>query len=393
VELLVAVLFTSILMMGMAKVFQASLGTFAAASENITSGRKNRLAADLLYDDLNQANMLASALLYYPPTTTTNPPFIVNPNVGFDPTTVTDIPAANAKADQLIFYYDDVLPFEATLGTTLTNTSQQVASSGQAGDNSAFTITLRDANQAASAASAFSTFGLSVLLRSSGYTYKLASASQHGSGASLDATLDSSSGYSGGAVSGSTFLTGAPAGTGVTLIRPGRYVRYSIKPQSLDPSTTVQTPCLIREEVTYSAVSGSATPFATPDDTAVVAENVVGFKVMLSGDGGKTWAGSQGTETQWSDLTGPASGGASPTLNWQFQSGSTPTRPNMNSTSSSPFWFREIPVLVRVDVTTRTLTKRTEYSTTVNTAAYRTQTQSVILAPRHAGLAYQSVSF
>ena len=101
--------------------------------------------------------------------------------------------------------------------------------------------------------------------------------------------------------------------------------------------------------MTYSNVSSSGTPFATPDNTTVVADNVIGFKVMLSGDGGKTWAGSLGTEAAWSDITGASTGAASPTLNWQLQSGTAPARAAMNSTGSTPFWLREIPILVRVD--------------------------------------------
>ena len=392
VELLVAVVFTSILMAGMANVFKASVSTFAATSEKVSSGRKNRLAMDLLYDDLNQANMVASTLFFYPSTTATNPPFMVTPNVGFDPLNVTDIAASAAKADQLVFYYDDVLPYDATLATTLVNTSQQVAAGGQVGGNQSFNITMRDPTQAASAVSSFSSTpnGLFMLLRSSGYIYKLASVGA--SGSTLAATLGSDSSFTGANVSGSTFTTGAPSGTGVTLIRPGRYVRYSIQPQALDPSTTKQTPCLVRDEVTYSNVSGSATPFASPEATVVVAENVTGFTVMLSGDGGQTWAGGNSGYTSWSQITGATSSPASPTLNWQFLSGATPARAGLNSTAT-PFWFREIPVLVRVDVTTRTLTKRTEYSNTPTTASYKSQTESLILNPRHSGLAYQPVTF
>ena len=122
--------------------------------------------------------MVASSLFYYPPTTATNPPFIVNPNVNFDPATATDVPAAQATADQLIFYYDNVLPYEATLATTILSTSQQVAQLGQVGDNASFQISLRDPTQAASAASLFASYGMSILFRSSGYTYQLAAVAQ-----------------------------------------------------------------------------------------------------------------------------------------------------------------------------------------------------------------------
>jgi hypothetical protein len=50
-----------------------------------------------------------------------------------------------------------------------------------------------------------------------------------------------------------------------------------------------------------------------------------------------------------------------------------------------------------VDVTTRTLNKRTEFvsatSATGAAADYKTQVQSLILSPRHSGLAYQSTTF
>jgi len=42
--------------------------------------------------------------------------------------------------------------------------------------------------------------------------------------------------------------------------------------------------------------------------------------------------------------------------------------------------------LVRVNVTTRTAVQRSEYSTTGNTLAYKEQTQSLMLLPRHFGL-------
>ena len=131
VELLVALLFTSILMAGMAKVFQSSLGVFVASSETISSGRRNRMAMDLLYDDLNKAGMVPSTLFWYPAVNITlNPPFQVTPNVSYDPTSKTDVAAALAKADMLDFFYDEILPYDATLSTELLNTSQQVALGG-----------------------------------------------------------------------------------------------------------------------------------------------------------------------------------------------------------------------------------------------------------------------
>ncbi len=402
VEMLVALVFTSILMAGMANVFRSSMGVFVSSSETISSGRRNRMAMDLLFDDLNLASTLPSTLFSYPGVDATNPPFRITPNQAY---AGTDVPTAQAYTDLLDFYYDDLLPYDATVGTTLLNTSQQVSAGSELGANASFTINLRDANQASAAATLFSTYGLSVLFRSSGYAYTLATATQ--SGSSLSATLSTTSNFTGtGAATGATFTTGAPIGTGVVLIRPGRYVRYSIRTTALDPSApSALTPCLFRDEVTYGNVSSSATPFATPDDSVVVAENVTGFSVLLSVDGGKNWTGGKKVDgsldtslTTWASLTGAAVTPASGTLNWYFQSGTVPVpKPYRDAltanTTSTPFWFREFPVLVRLDVTTRTLTKRTEYTKVAATADYKTKTQSLILVPRHSGLAYQPVSY
>jgi len=61
-------------------------------------------------------------------------------------------------------------------------------------------------------------------------------------------------------------------------------------------------------------------------------------------------------------------------------------RPDHQTTRASEHWFRSIPTLVRVDVSTRTATQRTEYSDTPNTLAYKDLTQSLVFVPRHSGL-------
>lgn len=391
--MLVALVFSLFLMAGLASIFKASIGSFATASETISSGRRNRMAMDLLSDDLNMAGMVPSDLFGYPRNiSTTNPAFRITPNVAY---TGTD---ADAKADMLDFYYDNVLPFDGSLDVTLTPTSVQVANGGETTDNKEFTITFRDADQAAQVESAFTAHPISIFFKSAGWGRMLTSATA--SGKVVTAKLATASDFRGsGTAEGATFTNAAVKDTDVTLIQPGRYVRYSIKPQSLDPdpaNSTIKTPCLVREEVTYS--STSTTPFATPDSTITVAENVTGFKVYLSGDGGKTWAGMDNSTgkpdmslTDWSEITGPGAGAATPTLNWQFASGTVKARTGMNSTDMNTFWFREIPTLVRVDITTRTVNKRTEYTSTLNTSDYKTQTQSLIMTPRHFGLAYQPV--
>jgi len=381
--------FMMILIAGLGGIFKASLSAFVASSETVSSGRRNRMTLDMLYEDLNQVGMLPSTLFDYPQVDSTNPPFRITPNVAY---TGTDVPLSQAKADQLDFYYDDILPFDGTLGTDLANTSDQVASESELSSNSTFALNFRDADQAQQVVDSYTTYGLYILFQSSGYSYKLTSASR--SGSSVTATISSEGTYAGTGVStGATFTMGGVNGSVVTLIRPGRYVRYSIKPKALDPSNpSVRTPCLIREEVKYDDVKSSTDPFATPSTSLLIAENISGFKVSLSGDGGNTWTG-KSTDTTWSDITGPAASPVSPQLNWQLANSSAPARTGMRNTNSSPFWFREIPVLVRVDVTTRTANKRTEHTSTQTTADYKQLTQTLVLTPRHFGLAYQPMTY
>ena len=105
VEMLVVLVFTMILMAGMASVFKSSLSSFAVSGERISSTRRNRLAMDLLSDDLNVAGQYLT--LEAPPNgiMDANPGFIINPNVAFEN---TDVPSP--VTDELLFYFDDPLP-------------------------------------------------------------------------------------------------------------------------------------------------------------------------------------------------------------------------------------------------------------------------------------------
>jgi type II secretory pathway pseudopilin PulG len=112
VELLVALVFMALLMAGMAKVFQSSMNTFYRSSESISSGRRNRMAMDLLYDDLDAAGQYLTNLTAYPSYSTNNPGFYILPN---QPYTGTDVPTAQATTDELTFSFDEALPFEGRL--------------------------------------------------------------------------------------------------------------------------------------------------------------------------------------------------------------------------------------------------------------------------------------
>src|SRR5574344_1325703 len=125
VELLVAVLFTGLLMAGMATVFKASLGTFATSSEMLSSSRRNRMSLDMLYDDLNQAGALPTSLMLYPTVDPTIPPFIIRPNQAYTGTDVT-----NPLTDELCFYYDEILPFAGTLNKDVDSTAMGTMATG-----------------------------------------------------------------------------------------------------------------------------------------------------------------------------------------------------------------------------------------------------------------------
>ena len=56
------------------------------------------------------------------------------------------------------------------------------------------------------------------------------------------------------------------------------------------------------------------------------------------------------------------------------------------TTQGNPDWYRDMPTLVRLDITTRSALKRSEYSSNGLTLAYKNLTQSMVLVPRHFGL-------
>ncbi len=159
----------------------------------------------------------------------------------------------------------------------------------------------------------------------------------------------------------------------VVFVQTGQIIRYQLQYLNLDPKTTI--PCLVRDQGTWGG--NTFTPNA-PQQT--ITENVDSFKDYLSVNGRQSWAGwnkaYQDMDAGWTDgilqeLTAQ--------LNGVILNGFTSITGNAN-------WFRSIPTLVRIDITTRSATQRTEYSTTPNTSAYKLLTQSLIFMPRHSGL-------
>jgi hypothetical protein len=151
----------------------------------------------------------------------------------------------------------------------------------------------------------------------------------------------------------------------------------------LDPAKPEGVPCLVRRQSDYSYTNAGFD--AAASTRQIITENVTGFKVYLSANGGRDWAGlgmeATGFETAWN--APGASGGMRGQIDSQLASVG---RPGQKSTRGSEHWFRAIPILVRVDITTRTATKRAEYSADKLEAAYKELTQTLIFVPRHFGL-------
>jgi len=168
----------------------------------------------------------------------------------------------------------------------------------------------------------------------------------------------------------------------------GQMVRYSVQYLQLDPTSGVGIPCLVRDQGTYNLAG-----FVADQPQQIISENIQGFKVYLSVNSCQTWAGLDLTTASsgasgWTNgiLTTDASSLATQLTNEIAVGWTTPKGIQVTNLTGDPDWFRYLPTLVRVDITTRTSTQRTEYSTVANTAAYKQVTQSLVFVPRHSGL-------
>ena len=118
VELLVALVFTMVLMAGMANVYKASLTTYYTSGESLSSARRNRMSVDLLVDDLNTACMYLTDLSVPPTVSAAVPPFYILPNMPVLKSGATAYPSLDPTvfSDELYFYMDEALAFEGALG-------------------------------------------------------------------------------------------------------------------------------------------------------------------------------------------------------------------------------------------------------------------------------------
>lgn len=380
---MVALVFISLLMAGMANVFKSSLNTFYASGETLSSHRRNLMAGEMLYDDLNSAGMYLVDLMSPPSFSATNPPFSITPNQTLN-LGITDpnIPVAQNTVtyDILTLYMDQPLPFEGTNQNATTGADEDLLA-GTIQTNKVFTIKLKDANQVAQVKP-----GMKLIFKDSFHAYDIGTVTAAGNLVTIT-TVDKPQLASGTPTSsGDAATQGHRFDAPVVLVTPSQQVRYTVQLKSWDPSDpTKQIPCLVRQQGTYDTAG------FTPDPTleSVIAENVSGFKVYLSMDPSNTvkamkdvWGGYQNAATDWA-----APGGILSVLNGQISDAGGLGRAGFKLISDANLnWFRDIPVAVRVDITTRTSTARTEYQSAATGRAYRDTTQTLVLVPRHFGL-------
>ena len=386
VELLIALVFISLLMAGMLRIYGSAIQGFSAANESVKAQRDNRVAMQGLEDDLSQAGYqfpyVTSAVILNLNSGGQNPLMLLPSQT----ITVKDVNPADFSVtsetltfDELQFTTDQPLSVAAHL-TAVPTTSGSVDlaftegsfADLQAGDM----IVLLDAQLR----EAYDNAVVGTGLPTSGTTGTLPLSST--------STQNANTGGVGGGSGGLTRLDHS-INTDVIFIRPAQVVRYTLLPLALDPANSTATvSCLVRDQKAYptdgSLIAWPASTATAAQLTAagvtrtIVAENVTTIRFDLSADQGATWTRGASWSATLTNLNSALSTLSSNNTGQGYASSA--------QDASKPEWYRYAPMLFRVDITTRTALKRTDYSSTANTAAYRTRTQTLLIQPRNFGL-------
>lgn len=341
VELLVALSLTGILMAGMAQVFKSTISSFYQSGDALSSQRRGRWAFARLEDDLR---MLGHTDGFKDmPTNVSQVPFRIVPGG------TADIPL-----DSVEFFCN--IPVE-----------ENRLKSDIAADNMEMILEpSRTSNTAIQAGDWF-------LLKDGMHSEKgfFASAPLDDGSVSLMSieALQDMPGVRHGLMNGATgrFVHQHKAGAVLSVLRPMQMIQYSIKDLKMDPDASApMTPCLIRRQVAYDP-SGGEIPWESIEHT-LVAENVSSLQVDMSVDGGSTW--SREGKTSWGDMVLKAN----------------ETLPVTNQIADSQFWFKKIPILLKVQLHTRSAIQRVEYSKQADRLEYQKRSLVMMIAPRNCGL-------
>ncbi len=406
VEMLIALVFTGLLMAGLATVYRSSIQSFRSESEKLSSLRRNRIAADILRDDLDAAGQSLANISFH--TANVNQDY---PLLAVFPDNDASKPV-DEQRDMLQFFYEEALPFEGRLynpsggGAMLPNESvDQKMAAGTAIELTSEasrqilinfrTKEFRDQFRDAVNAHAGTSSPISAVYKDNYRLLALAEAADEGSTAcKVTITGQEDTDAGGGNLSmihglpsyrakeGTTDYTGANPGAPITLVRPRLLVRYLIEELKLDPSdATKVVPCLVRRVIPYD----SATDDMTAWESTVIAEDVVGFKVRISVDSGATWLEGEDGDTN--------AAAADQISAWKALKGKIDTAiqaiedTNRAKFLSNDSWFRYFPMLVRLDVTTRTAVARNLVQKGGAPAAEFTKSTRVfVAAPRYFGM-------
>jgi len=396
VELLVALFFVSVLMVGMMQIYGSVLSSFASTTESMSANRTKRWAVTQIADDLQSAGYF-----YFHPnrvlpgfvsvnTTSGQNALMILPNESatyntFDPATQALV-SETVRFDEVQFLQDQPVPVRAVLAE-------------QPDEANIITLTVNDGTLSDVQAGDF------VFLLDEGYEIcRVLDRDVDAGTVELDTTdaavQNPTDGSATGASPGLKLLTHQP-GTAVVFVRPLQVVRYTVLPLALDPARTdSRIPCLVRDQRVYPTDGArivwpvwnatTAQLAAAGVTRTIIAENVSGqptagtptlpnqyaLRVDISPDNGTTW--SRAGATSWPAI-------ATNLNNWLGTAGNGRAPYTSVTNPTNPVWFRNIPALFRVDLTARTSLMRSDPNNpTQRVYTYRSQT--LMCQPRNFSL-------
>ena len=400
VELLVSLVFISILMIGMLRVFSSSLSSFVSITESTNIQRSSRWGLQRMQDDLFQLGYLM------PPRVVTD--LIGNPDhdalaIGTAPAQLTYLDSN--KNPITVPTFPDIL--DMVMDVPLEARGTLASSPGVGGNQVVVTVPF--------GASDIKTGDIAFITDSAWEVFKISDPKVGVDGVTVTLTianvltvLDAYGNDQGNVISptvGKTHFKTAP----VEFIRPLQVVRYSLQPMNLDPANDdAQVPCLVRQ---VKALADPAFTTTVPKPEIIV-EGVTGFALDLSLTGGNTWirkdakhtafdSGSSGTPFTWigqikddTQKVFTSLGGSNPFIKTlsDYTTGL--------SSTVDPFWFNYVPVLIKIDLETRTRIRRTEYIDPLKGGlddpanptfkddedGYRTRRHTLLVSPRNFSL-------
>lgn len=364
IEMLVAVMFIGILSAGMLRIYSSNLAGSQRLNDMIGSQRRGRWALASLQDDVSAIGFFAFVPFNQPTgysvASGSQEPLMVLPSP--TPVNVTGIDPANPggglvtaplapNPDEFQFVGDLPLPIQATVAGPPTaavltvNVQSGNLSEVQPGD----IVAVMDASFEQVQVAAVNPPNITV-----------------SAAGALTAGVSQAGGYALAPTLGA-HQTGAP----VAFYRPNVVTRYSIQALAWDPSNAgITIPCLVRQMAPYPSGGTLINWVGVQQD--VIAENIDGFNVDLSFDGGGSWLrqGSANWDAIVAKMVALTPGGKS--LN--------PRNP------SDPLWFRNFPCMIRMQITSRSATPRAANADVAGTAAYVRRTQTLMVTPRNFGL-------